>query len=56
MIIAPYTAFHEALNHLLKWLLSKEIQVEYSGSGKKLKGLQKKNFSDTNAHEIIKSR
>ena len=56
MMIAPYNCFHKALNHLLKGLLSKEVQLEYSGCGRKLKGFQKKNFSSTNAYEISKSR
>lgn len=51
MITAGSTTCEEDVQKILGKLLKKEIQLQYSGSGKKTKGVGKKPFKDTETYK-----
>lgn len=46
----------EAISKILKAVLSKIVQKEYSACGRKMKGEGKRNFSETNTYKCMKCK
>lgn len=56
MITAGSTDCETDVQNIMAKLIKKSIQLQYSGCGKKIKGIGKKSFKETESFKIMESR
>ncbi|KAK9888625.1 hypothetical protein WA026_000853 [Henosepilachna vigintioctopunctata] len=56
MVSAGCTKYEDDVHKIMEKMINKEVQLQYSGCGRKVKGVGKKSFKETETYQIMESR
>lgn len=56
MVSAGCRKYEEDIHKIMEKMIKKEVQLQYSGCGRKIKGVGKKSFKGTETYKILESK
>lgn len=56
MVSAGCTKYEDDVHKMMEKVVEKEVQLQYSGCGRKIKGVGKKSFRETETYQIMESK